>query len=292
MPSPLIPELTGRRLTVDVALKQPTILRDKITELADEQILLPKVFHPFGAQVQGGGLLYSVIAASDFFTSDVEKRQDGAEYRVVEGVSPTPELAVVEDWGGKFQVTDAQRARNDISYIDQQTTQLANTIARKLDTRAVAALEAADIATVAVSSPWDALTFVGPDANLTPGPDRPTSHFAHAQELADLEELGVVHDTLLVHPSQARALREAYAENLGAMLESAGLKMFSNPRVPAGTAYVCQGGNVGTVGFEAPLTVDVIDERKTRSTWVQAYAVPAFAVDRPFAAKKITGLAA
>lgn len=48
---------------------------------------------------------------------------------------------------------------------------------------------------------------------------------------------------------------------------------------------------VGTVGFEAPLSVDVIDERKTRSTWVQAYAVPAFAVDRPYAAKKITGLA-
>ncbi|OJZ75695.1 hypothetical protein BRW65_03935 [Mycobacterium paraffinicum] len=292
MPNALIPELNGRRLTVDVALKEPSRIRDQIAKLADDQILLPKVFRPFGAQIQGGGLLYSVIAASDFFTSDVEKRAPGAEYRVVEGVDPESKLAVVEDWGGTFQVTDEQRTRNNISYIDQQTTQLANTIARKLDTRAVAALEAAAIATVAVSNPWDNLTFVGPDANLTPGPDRPTSHFAQAQELADLEELGVVHDTLLVHPSQARALREAYAENLGAMLESAGLTMFSNPRIPAGTAYVCQGGMVGTVGFEAALTVDVIDERKTRSTWVQAYAVPAFAVDRPYAAKKIIGLAA
>lgn len=292
MPNPLIPELNGRRLTVDAALKEPSRIRDQIAKLADDQILLPKVFRPFGAAVLGGGLLYSVIAATDFFTSDVEKRTPGAEYRVVEGVEPEPKLAVVEDWGGKFQVEDERRTRNDVSYIDQQTTQLANTIARKLDTRAVAALEAATIATVAVSNPWDSLTFVGPDANLTPGPDRPTSHFAQAQELADLEELGVVHDTLLVHPSQARALREAYAENLGAMLDSVGLKMFSNPRIPAGTAYVCQGGMVGTVGFEAPLTVDVIDERKTRSTWVQAYAVPAFAVDRPYAAKRITGLAA
>lgn len=292
MPNPLIPELTGRRLTVDAALKQPSVIRDQIAKLADDQILLPKVFRPFGAQVQGGGLLYSVIAASDFFTSDVERRSPGSEYRVVEGVEPEPKLAIVEDWGGKFQVEDERRTRNDISYIDQQATQLANTIARKLDTRAVAALEAADIATVAVSNPWDSLTFVGPDANLTPGPDRPTSHFAQAQELADLEELGVVHDTLLVHPSQARALREAYAENLGAMLESVGLKMFSNPRIPAGVAYVAQGGKVGTVGFEAPLTVDVYDDRSTRSTWVQAYAVPAFAVDRPYAAKRITGLAA
>ncbi|WP_230587785.1 major capsid protein [Mycobacterium avium] len=197
MPNPLIPELNGRRLTVDAALKEPSRIRDQIATLADDQILLPKVFRPFGAQIQGGGLLYSVIAATDFFTSDIEKRTPGAEYRVIEGVSPTPKLAAVEDWGGKFQVEDERRTRNDISYIDQQTTQLANTIARKLDTRAVAALEAADIATVAVSNPWDSLTFVGPDANLTPGPDRPTSHFAQAQELADLEELGVVHDTLL-----------------------------------------------------------------------------------------------
>ncbi|MCV7076981.1 major capsid protein [Mycobacterium szulgai] len=292
MTSPLVPVVTGRNLTVDVALKQPSRIRDQIAKLADEQILLPKLFRPLGAAVQGGGLLYSVIAASDFFTSGVEKRSPGAEYRVVEGVQPTPQLAPVEDWGGKFQVTDEQRTRNDVSYIDQQTTQLANTIARKLDTRAMEALGAAGVATLAVTSNWDNLVFVGPDANLTASADRPTAHFAQAQEIADLEELGVVHDTLLVHPSQARALREAYAENLDDMLESAGFTngMVSNPRIPAGTAYVAQGGMVGTVGFETVLTVDVIDERKTRSTWVQAYAVPAFAVDRPFAAKRITGV--
>jgi hypothetical protein len=89
-----------------------------------------------------------------------------------------------------------------------------------------------------------------------------------------------------VHPSQARALRQAYAENLGAMLESAGLEMFSNPRVPEGSAFVAQGGMVGSVGFEAPLTVEVYDDRSTRSTWMQAYAVPASAVDPPYAAKR------
>ncbi|ORW02480.1 major capsid protein [Mycobacterium kyorinense] len=290
MPNPLIPELTGRRLTVDVALKQPSILRDQIAKLADDQILLPKVFRPFGAQVQGGGLLYSVIASSDFFTSDVEKRTPGAEYKVVEGVEPEPRLAAVEDWGGKFQITDEQRSRNDVSYLDQQTTQLSNVIARKLDTRAVEALQAASIASVATSNSWDSLVFVGPDANLTASGNRPTAHFAQAQELADLEELGVTHDTLLVHPSQARALRQAYAENLGAMLESAGLEMFSNPRIPEGTGFVAQGGMVGTVGFETALTVEVYDDRSTRSMWVQAYAVPAFAVDRPYAAKKILGV--
>jgi hypothetical protein len=292
MPNPLIPELVGQRLTVDVALKQPSILRDQIAKLADDQILLPKVFRPFGAQVQGGGLLYSVIAASDFLTGDVEKRSPGSEYRVIEGVEPTPQLAVVEDWGGKFSVSDEQRTRNEVSYIDQQTTQLANTIARKLDTRAVDALLAAPIASLAVTNPWSALTFVGPDTGLTTSANRPTAHFAQAREIADNAELGVVFDTLLVAPAQARALRTAYAENLDAMLESAGFTegMVSNPRIPTGTAFVAQGGMVGTVGFEAPLTVEVYDDRSIRSIWVQSYCVPAFAVDRPYAAVKITGL--
>lgn len=156
MTSPLIPALSGRQLTVDVALRQPTIIRDRIARLADAQILLPKFFRTHGAKVEGGGLLYSVVQASDFFTTDVEKRSPGAEYKVVEGVEPEPRLAVVEDWGGRFQVTDEQLSRNEVNYLDQQTTQLANTIARKLDTRAVAALAAANIATFTPAAGWDA----------------------------------------------------------------------------------------------------------------------------------------
>src|SRR4051794_37952104 len=143
MPSALLPQLSGRNLTVDVALRQPTTLRARIAKLADEQILLDKLFHGLGGQVQGGGILYNVVKASDFYTSDVEKRSPGNEYKVVEGVDPESKLAPVEDWGGTFQVTDEQRTRNIVSYLDQQTTQLANTIARKLDTAAIAAVEAA-----------------------------------------------------------------------------------------------------------------------------------------------------
>jgi hypothetical protein len=106
MPSPLVPQLSGRNLTVDVALKTPTILRERIAELADDQILLPRLFRPLGAQVQGGAIAYSVLAASDFFTSNIEKRTPGAEYAVVQGVSPEQRLALVEDHGGKFAVTD------------------------------------------------------------------------------------------------------------------------------------------------------------------------------------------
>lgn len=291
MPNALIPELNGRRLTVDTALKSPTAIRNQIAKLADEQILLPKFFHNHGAPVEGGGLLYSVIKASDFFTTDVEKRSPLSEYKVLEGVDPESKLAPVEDWGGKFQVSDEQISRNDVSYLDQQTTQLANTIARKLDVAAMIAISSAITGdNVVTGHDWDGLVFVGPENTLTPSASRPTADLSAAQLASDLQELGIVHDLLVVHPNQAHALRVAYGDNLEAMLKSAGVTMFSNPRVSAGNAWAIKSAEVGTVGFEQPLTIDSWDDRSTRSRWVQAYCVPAFAVDKPYAAKKITGL--
>lgn len=291
MPS-LIPELDGRALTVDAALHHPEMLRNRIARLADSEILLPKLFHPYGAAVQSGALLYSVVQASDFFTTDVEKRSPGNEYTVVEGVDPEPKLALVEDWGGKFNVPDEVRTRNNISYLDQQTTQLANTIARKLDVRALEEVDAAIGAENLVpGNDWSAAVTIGPADGLTPGDELPTADLSAAQLASDLQELGVRHDLLIVHPQEAHALRVLYGDKLAGVLTSAGLELFSNPRIEAGTAWCVEKGMVGTIGFEHPLTVTTWRDEATRSTWVQAFCVPAFAVDRPFASKKLTGLA-
>lgn len=288
----LLPTLTGRTLTVDAALKHPTAIRDQIAKIADTQLVAPNFFHSVGTPVEGGGLLYNVIKASDQYTTDVEQRAPGQEYKVVEGVDPETKLARVEDWGGKFQITDEQRDRNDVSYLDMQTTQLANRIARKVDTRAITTLLDAidDPGTAVTGHSWLNLTLDGPPDLLTPSGSRPTADFASAQLAADLEELGIIHDTLVVHPTQAADLRRAYAENIGKMLEGAGLKLVSNTLVPVGSAFVAQFGEAGVIAFEKPVTVTTWRDEATRSTWVQSYAVPAFAVNKPAAVKLITGL--
>lgn len=291
MPNPLIPELSGTRLTVEAVMARPTIIRDRIAKLADPQILLPHLFRPFGARVEGGGMLYSVVKASDFFTADpVEKRSPGAEYAVLRGTDPESKLAVVEDHGGRVQVLDEDMLRNDINRIDAATIQITNRLVRLLDVKAVEAIEAAGPETIAVSTPWDAQVMVGPATDITPSDQRPTAAWAEAAELMELDELGNVADTLIVHPSEARALRTAYAGDLPSVLESAGLTMVSNARVAEGTAYVVAAGAVGTVGFEVPLTVEVVPERLTRSSWLLGFCVPAFAVTNPGAVKKLTGL--
>lgn len=295
MPTPsLLPSLSGRTLTVDAALNQPTIIRNRIAKLADQQILLPKLFHDLGSQVQGGGILFNAVKASDFYTSDIEQRSPGSEYKIVDGVDPDPQLATVADWGGRFQVTDEVVTRNQVNYLDQQTTQLANTIVKKLDVAAIANIEQAlslDPANTVVGHSWSGLVFVGSATSITASGNRPTADWAAAQLAADLQELGAVYNLLIVHPNQAAALRTAYAETLNDVLTSFGLELFVSPRMTAGVAYAVQKGEVGTVGFEKPLTVETYDDRAHRARWVQAYCVPAFAVDQPYRAKKITGLA-
>ncbi|MGU3583060.1 major capsid protein [Rhodococcus sp. C26F] len=289
MTSALTPQLTGRLLTVEVALSQPSVIRDRIAKLADSQMVMPRFFSSLGKPVEGGGILYSVAKASDLYATGVEKRAPGAEYPVVEGVDPEPKLAKVDDYGGRFQTLDEQRKRNDVSYLDGQVTQLSNTVASKVDAAAMAAIAAADIDSIVATTAWDEAIIEG--ATPSSPAERPTGTLAQALEMFESDSLGIVPNTLLVAPQEARVLRTLYGKDLGAVLDSFGLTLVSNARLEAGAAYVLRAGEVGTVGFEDPLTVEVYDDRATRSKWVQAFCVPAFAVEKPYAAKKLTALA-
>ncbi len=289
----LQPALSGHQLTVDAALKSPTTLARQIGRLVDRDLLLPRFCHQLGAPVTGGGMVYSTITADNLYVATVEQRQPGDEYPSTTGELPEPRLALVEDWGAKFRVPHEDRTRNNVSLLDQQTRQLANTLVRKLDERLLAKL--GDVIGGDQTVPghdWDQVLTVGPADSLTPSAGLPTADLALAQLVADRSELGVRLDTLIVHPDQAAALRIAYAEKLAGMLTSAGVNLVVNPRLTAGTAWVIEAGKVGTVGFEYPLTVDVWEDKPTRSTVVQAFVVPAIAVDRPECSVRLTGLAA
>lgn len=291
MSNPLVPQIDGQRLTVEAVMSRPTVIRDRVAVLAGPQILMPHLFKAYGSRVTGAGMLYSVIKASDFYTVDpVERRAPGSEYAVLRGSDPESKLAVVDDFGGAVKVTDEEVSRNDIDRIDSATVQITNSIVEDLDRRAIAAVEASDPETIAAGVPWDEQVMLGPLTDITPSNLRPTAAWAEGAALMELGGLGHVADTLLVHPNQKAALVAAYADALPGVLEAAGLKLVSNPRLTDGTAYLVQAGAVGTVGFEVPLTVEIVPERLKRSRWILGFCVPAFAVTHPGAVIKLTGL--
>ncbi|MEU4781033.1 major capsid protein [Micromonospora sp. NPDC023633] len=286
------PTITGNTLTVDQALKQPTRITRRIMDLTLQRFIVDRIFATGGTAT--GSVVYDQATVNELYTDrDVERRGPGDEYPIVGSQRPTPKVALPEDWGGKFFITREARRRNDVAFFNNQVTQLANTIVRRVNTNAVAVLEAA------IASLGGAGTFVGHNwatvvtagAGQTNNSGWPAADFANAQYLADVDELGVQYDLWIVNPKQKMDLVTAYGNALPDMLEAAGIdELFASNRVANGTAYAVARGQVGELRVEQPLETETWEEQATKRDWVQSSVVPIMYVTNPYSIKKVTGL--
>lgn len=288
------PIVTGGTLTVDTALNQPGRITKRLADLTLQKFIVDKIFSSSGASVAAGAIIYDQVAANELYLKrDVEQRAPGDEYPLVGGERREPKVATAEDWGGKFFVTDEARSRNNVAVFNNDVTQLANTIVRKVNQRAIATLDAAIAAVGGVAvvpgHDWSDVTLSG--NSPTPNNERPAADFAAVQLAADTEELGVVYDLWLVNPVEYHNLTVAYGEMLAAVLQSANIELFASNRVPSGTAYAVARGAVGFLDYEKQLQTEAWREPKQRLTWVQSFVMPIMGVTNPYSIKKVTGLA-
>ncbi|MCA2249022.1 hypothetical protein JF729_14650 [Mycobacterium intracellulare] len=304
MPNPLVPSISGNQVSLSALLDNPARLNALIAKLAADMLIVDAFFRPSGTAVTGGSLLYDVLlSGGNYPTRDVQERSPGAEYIITTG-DVTRDLATPQDWGAKVQILDEERVRFDQVVISNRLIQLANGIARKIDQIAIAAVELAlskySIAGVS-GHDWGSLITVGPLDQITPNNGRPSADIANAALLARADDTGVKPpDTLVCHPQQLTALRIGYGSELNDVLASVGITdIRTSMQVTVGTAYVVASGAAGVLAFEpspfgvngSGLVTEVIPDRQARSTWIQSYAVPVFAVPVPGAIRKITGLA-
>lgn len=289
------PRTNGTQLTVDLALQNPAVITRRLADITAQKFIVDKMFATTGVSVAAGAVIYERTTPGDLYTArDVEERGPSDEYPVVGGERTEPLVAVSRDYGGKFFTTDEARDRNDSRLLDKQVNQLGNTLVRKVNTKAVEALEAVvdplgDVGRI-VGNDWDTFTTTG--ATPTHNRQQPIADFAKVQRAADADELGIVFDLWLVHPDQDEALKVGYGADLAAVLASAGIETFASNRVPAGSAYAVARGQVGFLEFERPLTTETWREHATRRTWTQSYVQPVIGVTNPYAVRKVVGLAA
>jgi len=296
MPNPLVPSVSNQQYTMSALLANPTRLNRLIARLAADQLVVDAFFRPAASAVQGGGMLYDVLLhGKNFSVRDVQLRTPGAEYIITNG-DIVSDLAKPQDWGAKCEVYDEELDRFDPTVVANKVQQLANTLTRKIDQLAIAAIEAklAQYSIQGVTGhDWGEVVTVGPLDSITPNSERPMADIARAALLVRVDDLGIPPpDTLVCHPEQLTAMRIGYGADTSAVLESVGItSVRTSMQVANGTAYVVSSGQAGILGFERPLTTEVIPERTRRSTYVQSFVVPAFAVPTPGAVRKITGLA-
>jgi hypothetical protein len=287
------PTVSQGTVTVDTALRQPTRITRSLMDLTMQRFFADRVFSS-GGGVTGGAVVYDELVANDLYLDrDIERIAPGTEFPIVTSLRRAPKVAEVEKWGGKFFILREARDRNQTSVFARQVQQLANTIVRKINQRAVDVLEAAVQASpvrTLTGNNWDTVVTTGASAsaaNLWPARD-----FARVQQQAEIEEMGINYDLMIMHPNQYYQLAVIYGASLNDLLASVGMDVFVTNRVTAGSAYVVQQGQVGEMRIEAPLETETWYEEKTQRFWTQTSVRPLFFIDNRFAVIKLTGLGA
>ncbi|PKF69346.1 major capsid protein [Corynebacterium mastitidis] len=288
----------GDRLTVDQALKEPSFIEERIAHLAEGQLFVDQIFTQDATPVEGGAVIYGrVLAKHRFTTENPAPRQPGDEYQQVYRLRPEMRTAAVQDFGGKFAVTDEAIRRNRTADLDNDVTALTNTIVRKINTEAISALNAAieetqddGLVEVAADIPWSEAFAIGAPTTQTQAAALPAASIARALGEAETADESATFNRLIVTPTTRAALRICYGPDLGRVLDDFGLTLITTTGLPEGTALLVDQAKVGFIRYEEPLTVTTWRDEAHRQTWVQAYACPVLGITNPAALAVIRGV--
>lgn len=289
---PAPPTVDGQgRITVEQFLKTPTRVTRVIEDLTRERFLAERIFGKGDAQ--GGAVIYDQVTASELYTDrDVQAIDAGSEFPIVSSGESAPKVAAVTKWGGAAVLTYEAVRRDSRDTLNRELTKLRNTIVRKVDTVAIAALNAAPI-----------LTDTGTDwSDSTAG--NPVLDLASARSQIDDQDMGYTADTVLINPAQyvdlisntkvANSLpRDVVAANpiaSGQLGNYMGFTWYVTNRVPAGTAYILSSMMAGSLRDELPLYSRPIDQPERERWLIQAARVTVPIVTDPKAVLKLTGL--
>jgi hypothetical protein len=116
-----------------------------------------------------------------------------------------------------------------------------------------------------------------------------------AKKNAEVDELGIEYDTLLVNPNEELSLlnfAQFNAATLRATLAEIGInELYSSNRVTAGAPQLVASGQLGELRIESPLkTVSWREEAKQKTWWQTDVRLVAY-VTNPFAVLQINGTA-
>lgn len=291
------PTVSGTTYTVDFLTRDTRRITRLIANLALQRYYVDQIFAPAG-QIDGGAVIYEQATSNELFASrDVARVEPGAEFPIVTFDRGQPLTAQVEKFGGKFDVTDEAVRRNQVGRVNRAIVQLANTITRKTQQRAIAELDAAITAfsRTATGTSWadDAATAV-------------QSKVATISLLADLTavekanedlELGYEYNFAIMNPQEWRNARLSLGGNAAdvrALFADSGITgVWVTNRQTAGKVKWLSRRMVGEMGYEVPLfTESWRDKDGKQKTWYQSSVNPIMYVTDPYAILETTGHAA
>jgi hypothetical protein len=280
-------------VTVDLLATRPNIITRIINNIALRRYYIDYIFSPAGS-ISGGAVSFEQATENDLFAQrDVSKVMPGDEFPTVTFDRAAPRTAQVEKFGGKFPITDEARRRNQIGRVNRAMLQLANTITRKTQQRALAELDAAitEHSRIATGTSWrTASTTVEASRLNTVGPVADVTQIELANEQL---ELGYTYNTAVMNPQEWRNGVLAYGSeaSLRAILSASGIStIWVTNRQTAGKIKWLAARQVGELGYEVPLSTETWrDPEGRQQNWYQAFVLPIVYVTDPFAILETSG---
>lgn len=296
--TPYTSSQSGARITVNSWLKDPARIQAYMLSLLDQGFLADAVLRS-GGSAPSGVVRYEETTPI-YSDATVTNRAEGAEVPVATVSRGAPVSAYSQDKSLRYVITDEMQRRNQMDLANQGITQVVNTIIKAFDDMFITTTLAAPISSQAASAVW-----------ATTSTDVRGDILAAAKKIEGAQdsqgaELGYLADTLIVNRAtkfdlinnttfNAPLTYNLANENLrytGKLPNQVlGFDVLFSPRVPSGTAILCQRNSCGAIFDEVGLTVMPMEEdRKTLSWYSIVRRVSAIAIDQPKAICKITGV--
>ena len=281
-------------MTLDAFLSDPKRVTRAIARLALQKFYVDKIFTGAG-DITGGSVVYDQATGNELYAArDVGRVEPGDEFPIVTFERGAPKTAQVEKFGGKFPVTDEARRRNQQGRVNRAILQLANTIARKTQARALLELTAAitEHARTAVGTNW--VTAAGTIAGNRVPTVGPLADLTMVERSNEVAELGYDYDFAIMNPNQWRDFRLAAggtSQDARELLADSGINdVWVTNRKSAGSVLWLAQRQVGEIGYEVPLSTEQWrDKDGKQKDWFQSYVLPIVYVTDPYAILETTG---
>lgn len=288
--------VSGQNITVDAWAKRPEVIARRIAEVAQKKFVAGSLFSI--SSIATGTVITEIPNAvdNDLFTSgDVQTVEPLTKYPGTDIVRGTLTAFTPRKIGFDYEVSEEAIEDNDIDIIPRATTAMTNTVLRKLDQYAVAAMVTATSTysrTQAAATTWTALNAVTHDSKTNASTALDVFALAEKKLAEEERNFDETFDSLLLNPAQVYALTLALGKGWKATLnDTFGISnVLSSNRVTAGTGYYYAAGQVGAMRFNRPLRVKRRLEEDIDGVVLNVSARFSEYVNEPYAFLQLTGL--
>ena len=291
----------GYRLTVNTLIKRPTVIKERILQMADQQFITDQVLRKV-QDIPSGVVLYNESTPL-YANGGPSVVAEGGEIPLITANLGIGKAArsVKRAYGIEF--TEEMRRRNDMDRVNTSITQVVNSMKAAWED-AFLASAIAGFASTASGTAWATAT----DVRTTLANAMLAIQLADAEstDQTGVQKFGFEPDTLILHHARAMDLalnsdmnkyfvgsdRTANADKLtlpGLLFGQ--FKVVKSWRVPTTSAILLEAGTVGGIADERALDVTPLKEDVNRETWrCNVVRQSAIFLDQPKAARVITGI--